>query len=880
MDKQIVSKAVGIDLGTTNSAVAVMNQMDTDIIIHKDKIARRETTPSCVWKDPRTGDIVVGHKAFIRIGTSPSPIRSIKRLMGQQTKVMLTNEEVTPEQVSSYVLKEMKKQIEEDVKAFSTDATEWVVDRAIITVPAYFDQPQIEATRKAGEMTGLEVVEILHEPTASACYYCWKNKVQNGVFLVYDLGGGTFDVTVLRCTEGAFEVLGISGNRFLGGDDMDKVIAEDLQGRLLKEGYALELDVRKDPEDSLRFDKLKFLAEGVKKALSPPDVGEYYLRDTGSLKDKEGLPVTIETMYTKPELEALIRPIVDRTISYCFDALDDSRKKAGVKLSDVDAVILAGGPAHIPLVREIVRHHLCSPASDSVVDERALQPRAKCTELVYDKVDTVVALGAAIRASASGGLAVSTPEKTVRVIFRGMGVTNARDSNMGGQVVALDPGIDIVGGHIRLILPDHNYEDESDIKEGGTFAFKQIPLQDAAENLLTFEVYDRTGKLVASAGRQVKHTTEEVRPMGEGTETSVLSKAIHVEVLKEGKPVKKELIAALTTIPVSQKYTFSHPGNTEMIVLPIYQHKRKIQDIKVKVPSSLPKGTLIEMDIYVDKLSIITVTGKVGDISFDAKVEPPQDRGLPTEEEVKALDNAFREALTYLPSGNKSVAEAKYKKAKLNFVASAKRGDISQAVNDFEEMEELVAEISRTSGPMQPPKEFFDELVEECLEINELAAEAAAEGGKPHDHREFARAIEAQRQQGERAYKAADQKAYAECMLMLENYRNHLIGLYRKIAKPKDDRTDDEKASANVQYAEGEASKLSQLAAGQGRNDLQGEIDQILGKLKDLSKEARKDPRKVQEAVSKLRGRLEQIKNILMGKADDKSEKLVEDHSF
>src|SRR5947209_10233685 len=107
------------------------------------------------------------------IGTRPDPIRSIKRDMGRQVTVVLTNEKVTPEQVSTHILREMKQQIEEDVAKFGTDVTTWIVDRAIVTVPAYFDQPQIEATRKAAEMAGLQILELLHEPTAAACYHCW-----------------------------------------------------------------------------------------------------------------------------------------------------------------------------------------------------------------------------------------------------------------------------------------------------------------------------------------------------------------------------------------------------------------------------------------------------------------------------------------------------------------------------------------------------------------------------------------------------------------------------------------------------------------------------------------------------------------------------------
>jgi molecular chaperone DnaK len=877
MAKQFVSKAIGIDLGTTNSAVAVMNPTDTDIIIHQDPIAKRETTPSCVWKNPKTGEVVVGHKAFSRIGTPPPPIRSIKRYMGQQTKVRLADEEVTPEQVSAYILKEMKRQIEEDVGRFSTENTAWIVDRAIVTVPAYFDTSKIDATRKAGEMAGFQVLELLHEPTASACYYCWRNNIQNGVFLVYDLGGGTFDVTVLRCTAGAFEVLGISGDTWLGGDDMDKDLAECLQGRLLKEDFALELDLKNSQEDRLRFDKLKFLAEGVKKALSTS--GEYLLRDTGSLQDKEGKQVLIETEFTRPEVEALIKPLVEKTIPYCFNALEQAEKTAGVKLADVDAIILAGGPTHIPLVREIVRQNLCSPLSESVVDERARQQRAKCKEPVYEKVDTIVALGAAIRAAAVGGLAVYNTEQTVRVSFRGTGVTEAKETYVGGKVEALNSSLNLTGGRIRLTIPDLSFRDEDDLKDGGTFRFTRVPLQPSAENLLTFEVYDKNGKLVATAGRQVKQSQEAVRPTGAGTSTAVLSKAIRLEVSHEGKPYPKELIKELVALPASADFIFSHPGDTELIRLPLYQHKRKIKEIKVDVPSSLPKGTPIDFNIYVDELAFITVKGKIGEKMFDAKVERPPDREMPTDEAIQSLERSFREAVTYLPAGRKNVAEVRYKMAKQSFETAARRGDKEQAVNYFEEMEELVAEISRAGGPLQPQKEFFVELVQECFELNQYVAQEAAKAGKPHDHREVAKAIDAQRVQGEKAFAAGDQKAYSDTILMLENIRNHIIALAQKMIKPEDTRTNVERAADHVKFAEGEASKVNQFAASQNRKDLQDETEQIKNQLNQLSKEAQKNPRAVQEKVAQLRARLEQIKNVLMGKSDGQDKgKLVVDH--
>ncbi|RMG22388.1 MAG: hypothetical protein D6732_25865 [Methanobacteriota archaeon] len=871
MSAQIISKAVGIDLGTTNSAVGIMDPTDMEIIIHREKNTKRETTPSCVWKDPQSGEIVIGHKAFRRIGAFPVPIRSIKRSMGKQIRVLLTDEEVSPEQVSAYILAEMKRQIEEDIAAWNTDSTLWIVDRAIVTVPAYFDQPQIDATRRAGEMAGLEVIDLLHEPTAAACYYCWKTETQDGIFLVYDFGGGTFDVSILRSTAGRFEVLGISGNNRLGGDDIDTELARDLQERLLQDGYALELNPHGDSEDALRFDLLKFLAESVKKALSHS--GEYLLRDSGTLKDKEGNPVIIETMYERSELEEIARPIVERTIPYCFEALEKANKKAGITLGDVDAIILAGGSTHIPLVRKMVQDALC-------FNSEAKEVRAKCIEPVYDKVDTIVALGAAIRAAAIGGLAIYNEDRSLRVSFRGTASVSAKETHIGGQVEALNQDIDVSGGRIRLSIPDLGYEDEDELGENNNFAFRKVPLQASAENLLTFEIFDSTGKLLATAGRAIRQVQETPRPTGGSGSTAVLSKPLILEVMKEGKVVRKELISASDPLPAHKIYQFAHPGNTQLIRLPLYQLKRKIQEILVEVSPTLPKGTPIELDIRIDEHYLITVKGQIGDTSFNFKVEPPPPRKMPTEEEIQALHKSFSENCAYLPPGKKALAEARYKKARKSFESSYNRGDNDQAIHDFEEMEEIVASISSTEGSLQPPREFFDELVKECLELNSYVARAAAESGYPHDQREVAKAIEAQRVMGEKALANSDQKSYSDVLALLESIRNNLIGLGQKFFQERDTRTDIEKATDHIRYAEDEASKMEQFAASQEREDLKGEIHQIKSQLKDLSREAQKNPKAVQEKIGKLRARLEQIKNILMGKKEDgEGGKLVEDIS-
>jgi molecular chaperone DnaK len=859
MPSQIVSKAIGIDLGTTNSAVAMMDPTDTKLILHRDERTKSETTPSCVWKDPRSGEIVVGRMAFRRIGTRPTPVRSIKRLMGQQTRVTLTNEEVTPEEVSAHILREMKKQIDQDLAALSTSEVEWITDRAIITVPAYFDQPQIAATRAAGEQAGFQVIDLLHEPTAAACYYCWSTKTQDGVFLVYDLGGGTFDVSVLRCTAGVFEVLGISGNTRLGGDDLDAAIAEYLRKRLMDDGWALDLDLKNDPEDRLRFDKLKFLAESIKKSLSTTN--EFYLRDTATLQDKEGNSVIIETMFERTEIEDVIRPIIERTLPYCTEALERAAKRTDpvVTLDKVDAVLLAGGSTHIPLVREMVRQALCA-------DPAVKEPRARCAEPVYEKVDTVVALGAAIRASAVGGLAVYNPERTVRVSFRGTASTGRKETFIGGTVEALSADLSIAGGTVRLTIDDLDFSEDQDLKEGGSFAFRQVPLQPGAETNLSFTIFDAAGNRLATAGRPVTSNKDTIRPTGGAGSTSTLSKAILLEVDHGGKPFLKELIAVMTTLPTAAEYKFLHPGETETIILPLYQQRRKIQEVRIKVPASLPRGTLIQLNLQIDQLSFITAVGKIGDIPFDFAVEPPPDRKLPSAAEVQTLEREFAEAVSYLPAGRRAVAEARYRRAKTAFETAVKNGDEGQAVHEYEEMEALKAEFASAASPLQPGKEVFDDMVRECYEFNREAAALVKEAGKPYDEPEISKAIDAQRVQGEKALNESDQKAYTDAIMMLESLKKHILGIYQKnVKQPEDPRTPEQKTADYAEYVQQQAVKIGQLAAAQKNASIQAEAEKIARRAAELSAEAARNPKAAQQQLGQLQAQLEQYKNVLMG---------------
>jgi molecular chaperone DnaK len=852
MIDQIVSKAVGIDLGTTNSAVAVMDPTDTDIVLHRDERSRAQTTPSCVWKDPRSGELVVGSKAFRRIGTNPEPVRSIKRQMGKRRTVLVTDEELAPEQVSAAILAEMRRQIEQDVAGWNTPSMSWVVDRAVVTVPAHFDQPSIDATRQAAEQAGLQLIDLLHEPTAAASYYCWRTGVSDGVFLVYDFGGGTFDASVVRCTAGAFEVLGLSGNMWLGGDDIDAELARHLQQELVDEGYALELDLQDDPEDRIRFTQLRFLVEGMKKALSTQT--EYMQSDHATIRDKNGEPVVISRLWERAEVDEVIRPVVERTIPYCVEAIEHATARGGVTLADVDQVILTGGSSHIPLVRDLVRSTLCVAEPGA-----AGGPRARCAEPVYDKVDTAVALGAAVRAAAAG-LVVCNPQRTVRITLRGTGTTGAAQTGIGGRVEPLETSVDLAGGQVRLTAVD--YEDEVDLGADGRFGFTHVPLQPGAENPLTLDVFDGAGDLVATAGRRIRQSGES-RSLPSGP--AVLAKAFLLEVDRGGQHQLKELVPALAMLPHQADFTFSHPGDTDTVLLAMYQGQRKIREVQVSVPPATPRGTPIRLEVEVDELSFIAVTGSVGETTFHASVELPPDRPVPTGEEREELERSFGNAVQYLPAGEREVAKARWRQAKKRFETAERAGEPSMAVHEYEAMEAVIAEVGSPAPVLDPPKDQFDKLVHLCRELNAYLAHTADRPGHQLDHQDIARSIDTLSDQGERAYQDSDQRSYADAIGMLEGLRRHLVSHYQDANDGADPRSETERVTDMVEQVTEEAAHVLRAAAAQERPDIRDEVEAIQRELAELARHAAQDPRGAQNRAAQLESRLTQLRNVLRG---------------
>ncbi|MFI6344677.1 Hsp70 family protein [Streptomyces sp. NPDC050560] len=856
MTQQMVSKAVGIDLGTTNSAVAVMNPSDSEIVIHRDPVTKSYTTPSCVWRAPSGGDLVVGRKAFARKGSTPEPITSVKRLMGSPRTVRLGAEEFTPPQVSAAILAEMKQQIEADVSRFDTPGVRWIVDRAVVTVPAYFDQPQIDATRQAAEQAGLEVLGLLHEPTAAASHYCWRTATQNGTFLVYDLGGGTFDVSVLRCTAGTFEVLGISGNNRLGGDDIDAAFARHLQHMLQEDDYALDLRPEDDPEDRLRFSQLTILAEGAKKALT--DRTEYMLRDAGRLMDKDGNPVVIETVLERSELDDVARPIIERTFTYCDEAIRRAQERAGITLADVDHIILAGGSTHMPLVREMVAQELCGTAAP----DSPRQVRAACSEPVYEQVDTVVALGAAVRAAAVGGLAVYDEQRTVRVSFHGTAATGRTTTSVGGTVTALAEGLDLTDGQVRLTTT--GYEDEADLSAEGAFSFKDVPVQPDAESNLTFEVYDGFGDLRATAGRPLAHSSGPAKPLGGSGGAAITSKAVLLEVdLGDGRKGRKELVPAMQSLPFEADFEFAHPGRSK-VELRLFQQSVPIRVITVEVPSSTPRGTAVSMNVAMHENAAITVRGTIGEATYDALLELPAEREMPSEGEIESLFKRFEDNVGYLPAGPQNTARAQWGMARKAFEDSKSNGDTSGAVHEFQELERVADSVGQNVVELTPPKQDFDELVQDCLTLHANLAENGVPGGKPFDAAETARSIEEQRRRGERAWTNGDQFAYGEVIQALQRTYDYLEGL-RRTGPPVADLPVEVRAESLLRAGLQGVEEMLRVAMGSGRTSEQRELETIKHDLEMLTPKLPTEPQRVLQESSKAVARLRQIAKVLLG---------------
>ena len=379
-----MGKIIGIDLGTTNSCVAVMEGNEPAVIINNEG---QRTTPSIVGF-AEGGERKIGNPAKRQAITNPhNTVYSIKRFMGETydkvgaevsrvpykvvkgdnntPRVDIDGRHFTPQEISAMILQKMKKTAEEYLRQEVTEA--------VITVPAYFSDSQRQATKEAGKIAGLEVKRIINEPTAAALSYGLDKQNRDMKVAVYDLGGGTFDISILELGGGVFEVLSTNGDTHLGGDDFDQVIIDWLAAEFASENSGL--DLKKDP---MALQRLKEAAEKAKIELSSQSAAEINLP---YIMPVDGIPKHLVKTLTRAKFEQLADTLIQRTIEPCRKALSD----AGLNASDINEILLVGGSTRIPAIQAIVEKFFGKAPNKSV------------------NPDEVVAVGAAIQGGVLSG---------------------------------------------------------------------------------------------------------------------------------------------------------------------------------------------------------------------------------------------------------------------------------------------------------------------------------------------------------------------------------------------------------------------------------------------------------------------------------------------
>ncbi|MBQ0035995.1 MAG: molecular chaperone DnaK [Firmicutes bacterium] len=384
-----MSKIIGIDLGTTNSCVSVMEGKEVKVITNPEG---NRTTPSVVaFKD---GEIIVGDAAKRQVVTNKDSVTSIKRLMGSNQKVDVNGKQYTPQEISAMILQYMKKYAEGYLGE--------PVTKAVITVPAYFNDAQRQATKDAGKIAGFDVERIINEPTAAALAFGIDKTDKEQKVLVFDLGGGTFDVSILDLADGTFEVLATAGDNHLGGDDFDNVVVDWLVDEFKKQHHGIDLS-----KDRMSLQRLKEAAEKAKKDLS--SMVQTHINLPFISADETG-PLHLDIDLTRANFDKMTKHLVDRTVGPVRQALND----AGLTPSDIDQVLLVGGSTRMISVQEAVKNELGKEPNKSV------------------NPDEVVAMGAAIQ----GGV-IQGDVKDVLLL----------------DVTPLSLGIETLGGVMTVLIP-------------------------------------------------------------------------------------------------------------------------------------------------------------------------------------------------------------------------------------------------------------------------------------------------------------------------------------------------------------------------------------------------------------------------------------------
>jgi molecular chaperone DnaK (HSP70) len=691
-----MGRIIGIDLGTTYSAVAIPEERRGDaffvapdcpgVSIIRDAMGHR-ITPSVVAEDPG-GKLLVGRDAKARAGSSPAPIMFAKRAMGEDVTFKLKqNGPLRPEYVSARILAHLKAMAEQQLGER--------VDEAVITVPAYFKGLPKQMTEKAGELAGLRVAQVAPEPVAAALMYCAGDPRPNLRIMTYDLGGGTFDVAVLEKKDGVISttsILAYDGDRYLGGYNFDVALALWFARK-----YGLMLEPR-DEIDRVPLAKLMVLAETAKIALSKSTSHVMNEQATG-IKDRHGKTMDIDLTLERKIFEDLIREDVERTMAICKRALNEKGDKP-ISSESIDEILMVGGSSRIPLVAERL--------------EQEFRRKPKLIE-----PDLCVALGAAILA---GTIGVSVGRIKLHPIPAESALSTL---SVTGEILP-GPELPSVAGcavHLRSDDNSCNLTKASDAQ--GRFSFDQVELEDGETTKFTLTARSPQGRELAMHKFSVKRTDNPVASALAQTQIhNTLAMPIGI-VTRDGTQVVAPARAPLpfeTKEPIRAQTTSA----SRQIRVPIVEDNTVVGQIVMQdLPPGLEVGT--EVQIFLTLLADYKIVGRATipsarrETSVEIDLPKPVPKGLDElrrdlEKLQDQADDALQSAGAAAKFGDGRAARLKERMEAAKRMLESKAEDPGRIQETLDEIRQLTQDLGRGWKP-EPPRAVFDRLVRDAREV-------------------------------------------------------------------------------------------------------------------------------------------------------------------
>lgn len=712
-----MANSCGIDLGTTNSCIAIVEEGEPRIV--RDTYGRA-TVPSIVSVDGK-GNLTVGHLARSRMGQMPPPVITIKRKMGTDEKVRLGSQERTAVEVSTMILEHLKKCGEEAARA--------TLENVVVTVPAYFNFKQKQDTETAARQAGFKEVIVLQEPVAAALAYCVQAGDEPMTVLAYDLGGGTFDVTVLeRTADNEITILAFGGDPYLGGDDFDTLLAEHLRRQLKDRNHAVDWDLTK-LEHYAKFQNLKGLAEDAKKKLSfVPEVSVVFPQ---VFSDEAGVLVDLDELITRETLYSLIGSQLERSITLTRETL----KKSGVPREKITKLIMVGGSSYIPRVQEQLQATFQLPP-----------------ELVDP--ETIVAVGAAIKAAASFGRR-----------FQGKGIALDLDY----QAKTAKPKVSISGRLSQrvqgwnAVLVRGEFESSQRV-DGNRLRFDEMPLSEGKTNEFTLALEDEDGEEQLSADVLITHTYD---PTGLGIRTpdALIAKPINVRTVSG----LQQVIAAGVRLPTKVQQTFVTQDQSGAIRVPIYEDRVPIAEVHLSdVPKTLPVGSEVEVELIFNQDYSVHAHARVRATEHEAqaKFEIPPVR-VQTKAKVQARLSEIAAHWERVAKAGGQGDEAAYQRLRHAIAEelAAPEPKMAKVAEDVSELESLLLPAEAQAAAQQLLQPPLAEVERRLDEAEKQAQEKAAQGS--FDLEQFRARVDEWRQKARGYWHARDTSGWREVVATL-----------------------------------------------------------------------------------------------------------------